>query len=412
MAPRRLLVLSHVLPFPGSAGQEQRVHYTLLTASERFHVTFATSVESARAGEVRKKLSALCDEVVLLPSRYHYNKVARTWHRAASVLYALATGLKRSNYVIGKLEFSPSRVAKVVAEGKYDCVLFEYWHAEASARLLGEQHVPSVLDMHDVLWQGRAQRLMERKMLPAAWQRWLVERYKRREERAWTAFDAIIAINRDEQEYVRQVSGATDVFYAPMGTDLARWPYSWTPALPQRVAYYGSLGTSHNERSAQECYREIMPEIWRSQPETELWLVGGKPPRSLRAIAEADRRVVVTGFVPDVQEVLRTMTVVVCPWKGTYGFRSRLVEVMALGVPVVTSPDAVAGMELVEGEGIYIGADSRALATHAVTLLSDAGLACQQSRLARGQVERLFSLDITYRRLICDLDQWLQHRAG
>src|SRR5690606_14691233 len=111
------------------------------------------------------------------------------------------------------------------------------------------------------------------------------------------------------------------------GIDLQKWPYSWQPAQPPRIAYYGGLGSPHNQRDALQCYEEIMPTVWAHFPDVELWIVGSRPPATIQALAEQDSRVTVTGFVERVQDVLQTMTAVLCPWTGKYGFRSRLIEV-------------------------------------------------------------------------------------
>jgi glycosyltransferase involved in cell wall biosynthesis len=104
------------------------------------------------------------------------------------------------------------------------------------------------------------------------------------------------------------------------------------------------------------------------------------------------------------------MSVALCPWAGTYGFRSRLVEVMALGVPVVASPDAIYGMELDGGRSVTVGNDEEEMATRALHLLNNGAAALEQSRLARERAERVFSIDGTYRRLARELRDWLQTR--
>ena len=106
---RRLLVLSHVLPFPRDGGQHQRVFQTLNAARDRFHVTFAT-IATANADRVRQELLTVCDDLVLLPSAYGRSAASRLFHRAAGTLYAATTGLKRSNYEIGCVEFSRDRI--------------------------------------------------------------------------------------------------------------------------------------------------------------------------------------------------------------------------------------------------------------------------------------------------------------
>jgi glycosyltransferase involved in cell wall biosynthesis len=410
-ARRKLLVLSHVLPFPGHAGQEQRVLYTLLAARDVFDVTFVTTCTPPEADAMRARLLELCDDVVLLPSRCRRNRLARAWHATAGSIYATVRGLKRSNYSIGRVEFEGARLAPVLEAIDADCALFEYWHAAESIPVFRQRGIPCVLDMHDVLWKSFERDLTVRSGLSAAWKRWAVAQYERHERRAWDQFDGIVAINRMEEKLVKaSVADHLRIFHAPMGTDIDLWPYSPAPARPPRVAYYGGLGNPHNQKSALECVTDVMPAIWQSRPDTELWLVGSNPPESLQRLS-ADPRIKVTGYVAEVQKVLRTMTAVLCPWVGTFGFRSRLVEVMALGVPVVSSPEAVSGMELRHGRGMLWGSNPGELAEHALTLIEDPAFAREQGRIARREIERLLSLERTYGKWMRELDEWLRSRS-
>jgi hypothetical protein len=410
---RRLLVLSHVLPFPRTGGQNQRVFYTLQAAREQFHVTFATAVPQASMAATKEKLLALCDEALVMPSRYMAGSpAARRWHQAMGAAYTARTGLKSSNYAVAELEFPPERVKTLIQGRQFDCALFEYWHAYRTTPVFQAQGTPCVLDMHNILWQVYQRQVSEQAHAPAWWKRRAIHQYRAQEEHSWTVFDGVIAINREEQEYARErIPGSTRMFYAPMGTDLSLWPYSWQPARPVRVAYYGGLGNPRNQEGALTVHQRVMPEVWKRFPDAELWLIGSNPPESLKALA-ADPRVKVTGFVESVQPILGAVTAVVCPWSGTFGFRSRIVEVMALGVPVVASPDAVAGMELEHGNGILLGQDDSELPGLTLRLLEDPAFAADQSRRARQETERLYSLETTYHRLMRELDGWIAERAA
>ena len=408
---RRLLVLSHVLPFPRDGGQHQRVFQTLHAARDRFHVTFAT-IATANADRVRQELLTVCDDLVLLPSAYGRSAASRLVHRAAGTLYAATTGLKRSNYEIGCVEFSRDRISKFFGSSAYDVVLFEYWHAAASTAVFQQLGIPCVLDMHDILARSYARTLQPSIGLLRPWKRWALNRYQVAEERAWRTFDALVAINSDEQRLAKRVVGETmPVFHAPMGADLSSWPYSPAPSMPPRIAFYGALGGAQNQQMALRCATQILPAIWRSNPDVEFWLVGSNPPDSLRRLVN-DPRVKVTGFIDPASEVLRTMTAVLCPWVGTFGFRSRLIEVMALGVPVVVTADAIYGMELEQGSGVLVGGSDDELARHTLALVTMRSYAREQGALARMQVERAFSLKNTYGRLMDDLLVWLCSRES
>jgi glycosyltransferase involved in cell wall biosynthesis len=322
-------------------------------------------------------------------------------------LYSATKGLKYSNYVIGHLEFAPARVASILNSNAFDCALFEYWHAARSTYVFRERGIPCVLDMHNILWQAYERDLNNAQFLPGLWNRRTLRKYQEQEEQAWENFDGLITINSEEHKYVENsVATRPRLFYAPMGTDLCLWPYLWQPVSPLRIAYYGGLSSPHNQRDALRCYEKIMPKVWSHFPDAELWLIGSKPPEFLRALA-TNPRVRVTGFVEDAQSLLSTMTMVLCPWTGTYGFRSRLIEVMAIGVPLVASHDAVYGMELEHGKDLLLGTSDDELAGHSLRLLNDEPSARQQSQHARHTVERLYSIGNTYDRLMRELTAWM-----
>lgn len=400
MSRRTLLVISHVLPFPGSSGQQQRVLNKLRALRPHFHITFLTFAGVSQHLTLEAKLRDHVDDVVLLPSEHERG---RAWHRLKGEWFALCKGLKPSNYRIGSLEFSPDRIAVATQNASYDLVLYEYWHAVNSVAIFKARDIPCVLDMHNILWRSYERQLDSRHYLPRYWKQWAVARYRRHEEQAWSAFDGLITINAAEHDYVKQtVPDTSHLFYAPMGIDLELWPCSWKPGKPSRIAYYGGLGSAHNQANALQCYHQIMPRIWQEQPETEFWVVGSNPPPTIQRLAQ-DRRVTVTGFVEWPQDVLCTMTGVLCPWSGTYGFRSRIIEVMALGVPMIATPEAVVGMELEDGKGILLAENDEDLAHHALTLLRDIRWAHEQSLLARQQVETKYSFAATYGELAQNL---------
>ncbi len=135
--------------------------------------------------------------------------------------------------------------------------------------------------------------------------------------------------------------------------------------------------------------------------------MGANPPEQIRALGR-DPRVRVTGFVSDVAQVLSKVTGLLCPWRGTYGFRSRVVEVMALGVPVVATPDAVFGMEIEKNRGIFLFEKDEELAGCCLELIREPEWARQHSSFARRQVEEKFDLSNTYGHLAQELYDFAQ----
>lgn len=405
----RLLVLSQALPFPKSSGQSLRIHYMLAALGERFHTTFGTVAPLSQHAEVKRKLAEVCDDSAILPALYPESRLARLPHQARALAYQARTGLRRSNYVIAELEFTPARVEKLLgmAAVPYDAVLYEYWHHAESVSVFRQRGVPTVLDMHNVLWQAYDAEMKLDPWIPAFWRDRLVRLYREREEAAWQNFDGLIAINREEYEHTRaSVAASKRLFYTPMGVELEHWPYGWKPSNPPRVAYYGGMGAKRNQEGALRVLRAVMPEVWKRFPQAEYWIIGSHPPESIKALT-ANPLIKVTGFVKELPPLLGTMNALVCPFDGTYGFRSRMVEVLACGVPSVCTPDAVAGMELVERRAVRPAVTDAELADETVKLLMDPADSEHQSSHGRRTVEELFSYQNTYERLANDMSQWL-----
>lgn len=403
MEKLRLLIISVVKPYPRNAGQQVRVYNKLLALRPHFHITFLTPEISRCRQETEDVLKGLVDEVTILDFISQQTPLARLWYKLRAWLYMLQTGLKTSNYILGQIELSPQRIAEYCTIEQFDLVLYEYWHTHNSTALFQAYNIPTVLDMHDVLWQSYDVQL---RTSSYPWLRWLqprfVEAYRQQEEAAWSDYDALIAISDGEAKYAQQIVPDRTVILAPMGADLDKWPYCWQPSDLPRLAFYGSMGGWLNQESVLWCVRKIMPLIWQQMPEVEFWVVGANPPSNILAL-QSDERIHVTRFVPNVIEVLQTMTAVLCPWQGKFGFRSRLIEVMALGVPAIVSPDAVYGMGMANEEGIFLVESNDDFAVIALELIQRKELAQEQSQKARKQVEDRFSFMATYGKLATDL---------
>jgi glycosyltransferase involved in cell wall biosynthesis len=393
-----LFVVSGVLPFPPAAGQNQRVRLKLEALRAHFRLGFLTFAPADRIAEVERRLRDWVDVPVVLPSEVHKSAGSRLWHHLRGLLWRLPRGLKLSNYIVGEVELSPRRVLDPLLAHKPDLVLFEYWHTWQVAAQLKKHGITTALDLHDLLWQGRSRDLAETRWLPRPLAQRVTSLYRKREEAAWGQYHILITISAGEDEYVRQRAAPTQsVFLAPMGVDTTYWSYQWQPVDPPRVMYYGGLASSHNQRDARICVDEIMPLIWQQRPEVELWIVGSNPPDSLLNATAGEPRITVTGFLEDPRSTLASASLVLCPWTGTYGFRSRIVEVLGLGIPVVCSQDAVAGMQLLPG-GFVPRETAEDMAEEAIRLLSPSGFVLEASIAARSAAEAL-SIGSTYEQL-------------
>ena len=411
--PRLLLIAPNVL-LPLDMASKVRILNILKAAVEKFDVTFLSRCDQNDISNNDEFLKSIgVNNTIFLPSRNRENIASRYLYGGLSILAKYLAGMPSHLFYSGLINLSSKRVADSLQGKHFDVVLFEYWFSTPSVNYFKKLGIPCVLDMHDILWKKlvTSDDSDYKNVLKKFHNKFLADRYRTYEETSWRKFDHLIAINHEEAVYVRErMNSNVSMITAGMGVDLNEWHYCWKPVNPPRIVFYGSLSGTENEMAALRCAKGIMPLVWNRAPDAELWLVGANPTGSLLTL-QTNPRIKVTGFVDRVQDVLSSAAVMLCPLKGKYGFRSRLIEAMALGVPLVTTSDAVYGMGLEDGKGITVHDSNDATADAVIALLNSPDMAKKQSLLARKQVEEKFSFETTYGRIVSFLLSCASNRS-
>ena len=83
-------------------------------------------------------------------------------------------------------------------------------------------------------------------------------------------------------------------------------------------------------------------------------------------------------------------TVAVVPVRAGSGLQNKVLEAMAAGTPVVTTPRAAAALDVEPGEHLLVAEDAAGLAAAALGLLRDPARARLLARAARALVERRY----------------------
>jgi len=403
----RLLVISKVLPFPGESGQQMRVRNTLESLRDNYHLSFLTTAQSIDLEYIKNELRTFVDDCIVLPSLYD-GLFYKVLHKIKGFVWMLWTGLKLSNYIVGDVEITTERLKSVLEEKSFDIVLYEYWHAHKTIQYFKDRNIPTILDMHNILWQSYKKQLKRIKCLPQFVKDWSIKRYKDQEENIWNKFEGLIAINQTEFDYIKtNLNKKQDVILIPMGIDFSKWDIERKTSNPPRVGYYGGLGSIHNQRDALKCYRDIMPKGWEINPKIEFWIVGSNPPKEISELPKMDKRVHVTGFIMEPWEILKTMTVMVLPWEGTYGFRSRIIEMIAIGIPIVTSKDAIDGMDIIIDNGMIIAKSIKQFSEKVILVIADQNLNKTMEIKCKKLVMKKFDLKHTYSNVNIFLSKYL-----
>jgi glycosyltransferase involved in cell wall biosynthesis len=142
---------------------------------------------------------------------------------------------------------------------------------------------------------------------------------------------------------------------------------------------------------------QVFPAVLRRYPDATLTVVGSSPPAWLSDIGRKDRRIRVTGWVPDVSRWLDAAEVVVCPLRIGGGVKVKVLEALARGCAIVTTPVGMQGLRYLPRDSVMECQDL-AVADACVTLLKSPARR-DQARRARGFA---FGAAGSYRKQICN----------
>ena len=194
------------------------------------------------------------------------------------------------------------------------------------------QNLPSVLH-----------RLIER-IEKLSWQRY--------ERHIYYQADAIVAFTEADQKSIVETAGSTPIHIISPGTAIPRYPLNPLGTLPPSIVFVGNFYHPPNVEAARRLAGSIFPAVQRQFPQLQLFIVGENPPADLQRAAS--EHIVVTGRVPNVTPYLDRAALLVAPIYLGGGIRIKVLESLAAGKAVVTTPLAAEGLDVTDGNQLFI----------------------------------------------------------
>jgi glycosyltransferase involved in cell wall biosynthesis len=184
----------------------------------------------------------------------------------------------------------------------------------------------------------------------------------------------------------------------PNGVDLGRFQLTPAPAGPPEILFIGSFRHVPNLLAFEALRLSVMPAVWAECPDAVLHVIAGPQHERAAELASKsimlapDPRILIEGFVTDVRPAYESATVVAVPLPLSAGTNIKLLEAMACGRAIVSTPSGCRGLALTDGKELII-AELEDFAAALVTTLRDERLRAHLAREARATAERLFGWD-------------------
>jgi glycosyltransferase involved in cell wall biosynthesis len=273
---------------------------------------------------------------------------------------------------------------RLLADRAFDLIVVEdnamgiYRYDTTTPKLFTEHEVrrPRAIDWH----AGSPGNWLRWAWREIDWQRW-----PRYQAALWQRFDRIqVFTARDAEALIELAPDLKErVRINPFGIELPA-PGDSTREEKGQVLFVGNFTHPPNVDAALWLGQDIMPLLRQYHGSVHLTLVGIYPPPAVQSLAGPD--IAVTGPVAVIRPLMEQAAVIVAPVRIGGGMRMKVLQAMALGKAVITTPRGAEGLMLNNRQSPLVVAESAdEIANAIVALLNSA-----ERRRAIGQQARTF----------------------
>ncbi len=354
----RILFLSGWFPYPPDNGSKVRIFHLLRALAGRHPVTLLTFYGPDDRQEGLAVLETWCQKVRAIPWRPFS---PYRWRALLGFLSPKPRSLVDT--------FSPAMqqaIREEIAQG-YDLVIASQVTTASYWREF--RHLPAILEELEIgsLYDAyRCSRGLRRLRLGLTW-----AKLRRYVAGLLPHFRACTVVSEAEFRWVRAIAPQYPALtIVPNCVDVQEYASVSAERRWGQLIFPGALTYSANYEALIYFLREIYPRILEEEPGVSLVVTGSHrgirwPPFPLPGPV---RR---TGWVPDIRPLVAGSWVTVVPLRRGGGTRFKILESLALGTPVVSTPKGAEGLDVIHGRHLLLAESAPEFAQAVLRLLRD-----------------------------------------
>jgi sugar transferase (PEP-CTERM/EpsH1 system associated) len=393
----RILFVSPRHAWPPSSGAKLREHHLCRALGRRAKITYVFFAQPGLPIPTCEDLP-FCDRIVPVP--------APTFYTPAKIIRGLLGRwpLPVVNYTSSAMR---STLDQLAAQTPFDLIHLESIHLAAYVDLLAKRLPGAKLinDWHNI--ESEAMHSHAATMDSSARRQYARLTARRLESTERDVLDRLhghIVCSERERLKLFAVAPQARVEVVDNGVATAFFAQP-APRNPQRIVFVGTMSYHPNREAAISFTRQVWPHIHQSRPEWRLSLVGATPPPDVQRLAEIPG-VDVSGTVPDVRPYYHDALAAVVPLRSGGGTRLKILEAMAAGIPVVSTPLGAEGLDVNPGEH-YLRAEQDADWLPALTQLAgDPEHGRQLAERGLRLVRSRYDWEVLGEKLVATYERW------
>lgn len=353
----KLLFLANRTPYPPYRGDKLKIYNLAKRLAARHELYLLTFAQSDEDLSYKAELEKVFKEVHLIS--------LPKWRSALNCLPGLFTHVP-FQVLYFKSSAMQRQLDTLLKQHSFDAVHVQ--HLRMSPYLAANKSLPRILDLPDAFslyWERRMN-------VPRGLLTRLFESMERKRvllyENILSSYNMSLVCSSEDLAYLKRTHHADNLRLLPNGVDLSTFTagihdYSHNHTL----LFTGNMDYAPNVDAVVYFTEAIFPVIQRRFPGVTFIIAGQRP--VTKVLALAGEHIKVTGFVKDLAAMYNQASVVVAPLRFGAGTQNKVLEAMAMGVPVVCSNIGFAGLGIESGQGAIMQIDPEAFASAVIGLL-------------------------------------------
>ncbi|MCX6292630.1 MAG: glycosyltransferase [Bacteroidetes bacterium] len=352
----KILFLTSRFPYPLEKGDKLRAFHQLKELSRNHEVILVSVSDQVVLPEHFDQLKPFCRRILV-----HHISLANV------IRNLFVTFFSRLPFQVGYFysEKFKTKIGEVIRVEKPDAIFCQL--VRMAEYVKDVEGIPKTLDYMDAFSKG-LERLSQRSAFPkktAVRMEW--KRMLKYERNIFDRFEHHTIISEQDKKLIPHPDHEK-IHVIPNGVDMD----FYRPVKSEKnydLIFAGNMAYPPNVESALFIANEIMPLLWKQNPEINLVIAGATPANEILKLQS--EHIEVTGWVDDMRGYFSQSKIHLAPMLISIGLQNKILQAMAMKIPCVVSTLANNAINAPASDCVFIADSPSQYAEKIVLLLND-----------------------------------------
>lgn len=379
----KILVLTSRFPYPLEKGDKLRIYYQIREMHRAGHeiILISLTEEEVKNADYQQ-VKAFCSQIFVYP----ISRFSIFFHAVSNILRGVKLPFQIAyfyNYNVQK------NINRILEEEKPDHI---HCHLARMSPYIINAKLPKSLDFMDAFGAGTMRRADISPFFIRPF--WRFEARLMQNFEAWIApkFNFSTVISKQDKLRLPSASAQSEIHVIPNGVDidffdLNCYQQQGNPIEKKYdICFVGNLGYYSNVEAVRFLVKKILPLVKAQKPDIKILLAGARPTTEIRHFE--DKNIKVIGWLDDIREAYAQSRILVAPLMHGIGQQNKILEAMAMNVPVITTSRVNNAIGSIPNNDILLADTEGDFAEQILRLLQNTDLQYSISKNGRNFVQK------------------------